>query len=374
MPKKIWCYPEMAQLGGASPAIGNHAWSVMMQLFIEFYNWARYALVLNCRKIRVFHQSRMSFRVSENSQEICSSQIPRRARAFSKMAAFSLLEVLLAVTVLTLMMTFMLGILGSSLSLFQVGNKKIEAAQAARMGLNIMANDLKNAFAGNMTTYTTNGTSNFNVAPFLAIDTPAYAVGSTFSSLYNAQNSAGSQQISFIKFIIESTGAPYQETQYQSIYLGSRYGEMRGNRYYLVRGHQIHTSIYNGNFYFRGSVNETWVGGGTGYGCVNITDNCLRLTFQYYGNESSATGTTGWISNGTWSPRDRLPRGVLVTMTVIDSKTAEKIAAIKGDFPLTESEIDNGLASPLAANASPVERLISQGMVTMSRFVPFNSN
>jgi prepilin-type N-terminal cleavage/methylation domain-containing protein len=293
--------------------------------------------------------------------------LPKRSIVV-KSSAFTLLEVLVATAVLALMMTFLFNLLGSSAKLWEIGNKKIEAAQAARMGLNIMANELKNAFAGNMTTYSTNGSSTFNVAPFLATPNPTFGGSPTLSSVCGALNAEGSQRLSFVS-VTGNTTTPYREVQYQSIYLKLPYDELVGNRYCLVRGIQG-----GGNFYFRGSVNTTWEAGGSSFGFESILENCIRLKLQYYGNESSPTGTPAWTNNGSWTPQDRLPLGVLVTLTVLDSKTAEKIAAIKGNSPLTAPEITNGLSSSSPATLTPAERLISQGSVTMSRFIPFNSN
>ena len=284
----------------------------------------------------------------------------------SSASAFTLLEVLVATTVLALMMTFLFNLLGSSAKLWEIGNKKIEGAQAARIGLNIMADELKNAFAGNMTTYSTNGSSTFNVAPFLATPNPTFGGSSTLP----AQNAAGSQRLACVNFT-GNPSAPYQEVQYQSIYLNSSFRDLAGNRYCLVRGYQNFGD--KGNFYFRGSVNTTWESGGTSFEFEPITDNCIRLKLEYYGNESSPTGAPGWTSNGSWTPQDRLPLGVLVTLTVLDSKTAEKIAAIKGNTALTGPEITNGLSSSPPSTLSSVERLIAQGSVTMSRFIPFNA-
>jgi len=277
------------------------------------------------------------------------------------------------------MMTFLFNLLGSSAKLWEIGNKKIEAAQTARIGLNIMADKLMNAFAGNMTTYSTSGAPIFNIAPFLATPNPTFGGQPTLTSNNGAQNAAGSQRLACVTFTGDSS-APYEEAQFQSIYLGSRRDPMRGNRYYLIRGYQGGSSVDDGNFYYRtngttGTVDTNWEAGGPGWGFDPIVDNCIRLKFQYYGNQTSATGTPEWIPNGDWTPRDRLPLGVLVTLTVLDSKTAEKIAAIKGSSAvLTQQEIDNGLSSSPPATLSPVERLIAQGSVTMSRFIPFNAN
>ena len=282
-------------------------------------------------------------------------------------SAFTLLEVLVATAVLALMMTFLFNLLGSSAKLWEIGNKKIEAAQTARVGLNIIAKDLKNAFAGNMTSYTTNGTAMYNIAPFMALgNNTTTTMGLSASSPSNA---AGSQQIAGVT-LTNNSSIPYNEFGYMAVFLNSANGteSMIGNRFYLVKQVDNITST-GGNFYFRGNATDSWQNSSTEF--YPLVDNCIRLKLEYYGNPTSPTDTPAWTS--TWAPTDRLPLGVLVTLSVLDSKTAIKVNALKNGSALSTQEITNGLSSSPPATLSDVERLISQGSVTMSRFIPFNS-
>jgi prepilin-type N-terminal cleavage/methylation domain-containing protein len=288
----------------------------------------------------------------------------------SSSSAFTLLEVLVATAVLALMMTFLFNLLGSSAKLWETGNKKIEAAQAARVGLNIMAKDLKNAFAGNMTSYTTNGTAMYNIAPFMALGnntTTTMGLGATSSP----SNAAGSQQIAGVT-LTNNSSVPYNEFSFLAVFLNSANGtaSMIGDRFYLVQLLDDITST-GGNFYFRGNATNTWQDSSTAF--YPIVDNCIRLKLEYYGNPTSPTGTPDWSS--TWSPQDRLPLGVLVTISALDSKTAEKIAILSNLSPLSAADITAGLnaASGNGTASNDIQRLISQGSVTMSRFIPFNS-
>ena len=268
--------------------------------------------------------------------------------------AFTLLEVIVATAVLSMMMAFLFNLLGSSAKLWETGNKKIEAAQAARIGLNIIASDLQNAFAGNMTSYTTNGTAIYNIAPFQAIPTPSSTLGLGGGAI----STNGSQQLCGV-LLSNNSSVPYNEFGYQCVYLSDADGidPMIGKRCYLVKKVDG-ISTTGGNFYFRNSTpNSTWYTDSTEF--YPLIDNCIRLTFEYYGNTNSATGQPGWTT--TWPPTDRLPLGVLVTVTVIDSKTAEKVAQLCSGDPTTASDAN-------------VQRLIRQGSETMSRFIPFNSN
>ena len=293
------------------------------------------------------------------------SAIPSR-----RSAAFTLLEVLVATAVLALMMTFLFNLLGSSAKIWEIGNKKIEAAQAARVGLNIIAKDLKNAFAGNMTSYSSNGTAISNIAPFMALgNNTTTTLG--LSSISSPSNAAGSQQIAGVT-LSNNSSIPYNEFGYMAVFLNNPDGAdpMKGDRFYLVKQVDNVTST-GGDFYFRGNSTAPWQESSTEY--FPIVDNCIRLKLEYYGNPTSPTGAPTWTT--AWSPPDRLPLGVLVTISVLDSKTAEKIAAVSNNSPLSEADITAGLnaASGNGTTSGDIQRLISQGSVTMRRFIPFNS-
>jgi prepilin-type N-terminal cleavage/methylation domain-containing protein len=329
-------------------------------------------------KNRVSRRSAPTFvnQVTRSTPFISHSVFSVSSVVKSSSSAFTLLEVLVATAVLALMMTFLFNLLGSSAKLWEIGNKKIEAAQAARVGLNIMAKDLKNAFAGNMTSFTSTGNATYNIAPFLGVDSSDTSVTGALSG--NAKLAEGSDKLFGVRLTINPANT-YDQFGYQCVFIDDEDGfkNMRGYRYYLVSQNN------DDDFYFRNSnatSSTNWYSGNsTEY---PIIDNCIRVKFSYYGNQTSlsdqitANGTRSFTTNGTWSANAttaHLPLGVLVTISILDSKTAEKIAAIKGVSALTSDEIDNGLTNPPPSNLSTVERLISQGSVTMSRFIPLNS-
>jgi hypothetical protein len=110
-----------------------------------------------------------------------------------------------------------------------------------------------------------------------------------------------------------------------------------------------------------------------------IIDNCIRLTFEYYGdpnlgNASDPAFSPVWST--TWTPANpthRLPLGVLVTATVLDSRTVDKIAALSSS-PLSAADITAGIdaANGNGSTSNNIQRLISQGAVTVRRFIPLN--
>jgi prepilin-type N-terminal cleavage/methylation domain-containing protein len=327
---------------------------------------------------RLRFKNKASRRSAPTISPLRASAPPRELSLHSR-SAFTLLEVLVATAILALMMAFLFNLLGSSAKLWEVGNKRIEAAQAARVGLNIMASDLKNAFAGNMTSFTSTGNATYNIAPFLGVDSSDTSVTGALSG--NAKLAEGSDKLFGVR-LTSNPANTYDQFGYQCVFIDDEDGfeNMRGYRYYLVSQNN------DDEFYFRNSnatSSTNWYSGNsTEY---PIIDNCIRVKFSYYGNQTSLTdqitanGTRSFTSNGTWSANAttaHLPLGVLVTLSVIDSKTAEKIAAISNNSSLSDADITAGLnaASGNGTTSNDIQRLISQGSVTMSRFIPFNSN
>lgn len=300
-------------------------------------------------------------------------------RGILSKAAFTLLEILVALAILSIMMAFLFGMIGSGTRLWETGNKRIEATQAARVGLNSIERDLRQAFAGSVTTYKSDGTAVQNTAPFEAIDSPQ----STLNLGGGAANAAGSQQLR----AVVSTGDPndpYKEIGLMCVYMGDGYDAMEPDRYYLVLKFLPATlppgaqNMDPGQFFMQGP--GTWNSSGREENFIPLIDNCIRLTLRYYGDP--ATGdpddpayAPDWHNN--WNPANpagRLPLGVLVTLTVLDSRTAEKVKAVTGGGALSDGDITAGIAAAQGQGAanSNLQRLIAQGVVTMSRFIPLN--
>jgi hypothetical protein len=284
------------------------------------------------------------------------------------------------------MMTFLFNLLGSSAKLWETGNKKIEAAQAARVGLNIIASDLQNAFAGKLVSYNSNGIPFYNTAPFLGIDSSDSSKNSTLNA--SLKPAEGSDKLFGILLTNNSSNA-FDQFDYQCVFVDDNDGylNMRAYRYFLV------SQTRNDDFYFSSNNSTTplsWPGATAGTPSP-IIDNCIRLTFRYYGNQTllseqtSSNGTRSFTSNGSWTTANTTtahpPLGVLVTITVLDSITAEKIAQLNASLndnkPLSEDDITFGINAALgldnATTSNDIQRLISQGSETMSRFIPFNS-
>ena len=281
---------------------------------------------------------------------------------------FTLIELLVAMAILVMMVGLMFSMLSGSLTAFESGNKRIEAAQIARVGLNIIANDLRRAIADQQISYTSNGTQLINTIPFLAVDTPAPT--DTIDLQGAAVNAEGSQQL-FGVLATGKTNQPFEEFGYICAYLGTDDGAtMAGKRYYLVRKS---STADNADFYLQGNATADFAENSDTFSPV--VENCIRLELSY-----PKTISTGEIEidssrqfgfTNEWASRTNLPPGVLVSIWVLDSKTATKLADINSG-PLTAAQIDS--ITNTAATDDATERLLKQGTVRMQRFIPLNKN
>ena len=122
---------------------------------------------------------------------------------------FTLVELLVATAILAMMVGLMFSMLSGSMLAFESGNKRIEAAQIARVGLNIIANDLRRAIADQQISYTSNGTQITNTIPFLAVNTPT----DTIDLGGEPVNAEGSQQL-FGVLATGKTNQPFEEFGY----------------------------------------------------------------------------------------------------------------------------------------------------------------
>jgi prepilin-type N-terminal cleavage/methylation domain-containing protein len=285
-----------------------------------------------------------------------------KARQVSR-AGFSLIEILVAMAVLTMLMTFMFAMLGGTIRLWEQGNSQVEAAQAARIGLNKMAEDVQNAIATSASsTPPGGGTPIISTIPFLA-ESPAGSPRGWSSS--EVQSAAGSDQL----FGVRATGNPsnsFNEFGYTCVYVSKADGvnPMRGNRYFLA-AHQVSSS--SGDFFLRGAPSLAWANENSATSRrFPIIDNCVRLELLYASN--NGTGIT-WTN--TWGSQTNLPLGVLATVIAIDSRTAERVAQLNGGAALSAADISsitNG-GAPLLG----IQTLLRNGAVVLRRFIPFRN-
>ena len=276
---------------------------------------------------------------------------------------FTLVELLVATAILAMMVGLMFSMLSGSMAAFESGNKRIEAAQIARVGLNIIANDLRRAIADQQISYTSNGTQITNTIPFLAVNTPT----DTIDLGGEPVNAEGSQQL-FGVLATGKTNQPFEEFGYICAYLGTddETHNLAGKRYYLVRKSSTTTEA---NFYLQGNATTNFAGGSDAFS--PIVENCIRLELSYPQTNAAGDIDTAFGFSKVWTSKSRLPAGVLVSIWVLDSKTATKLAAINSG-PLTALQI--GRITNTADPTDATERLLKQGTVRMQRFIPLNKN
>jgi prepilin-type N-terminal cleavage/methylation domain-containing protein len=288
--------------------------------------------------------------------------------------AFSLLEVLVAMAVLTIMMAFLFNLVAQTMRAWESGSKQIEAAQMARLGLDQMAQDLQFALGGSVNSLPWQGSpTKTNYVPFFTENNTTARIG-----LPSALPLAPSSGLIFAVAPLPSDGNQLCELGYVSVFVknaneGEGYGTMRGRRYYLLR-HAVSgtnaTAAGTGNFFYANSFpsdqtgSDQWISEKTdsvsnvGGGRRPLIQNCYSLTFSYASNNSGVLSFSD-----EWTAVDRLPAGVLVTAKVMDEKTAARIASLRRDG-LTDADVAEGATSDVA-------RILREGTVEVRRFIPF---
>jgi prepilin-type N-terminal cleavage/methylation domain-containing protein len=278
-------------------------------------------------------------------------------------SAFSLIEILVAMAILTMLMAFMFALLGSTIRLWEQGNNQVEAAQAARIGLNRLAEDMQSALAASVTSARPGGGAPLtSVVPFLAEEGAASPRGWSGTVV----NAAGSDQVFGVRAAAD-TQNPFREFGYTCVFVSDSGGvnPMRGLRYYLVN-HSVNSS--SGDFYLNSAPSTSWADEASATSRrAPVVDNCLRLELLYATN--SGTGVA-WTRN--WASQTSLPLGVLATVITIDSRTAERVAQLTGGTPLSAADISSITNS--AAPSPGLQTVLRNGSVVMRRFIPFRNS
>ena len=281
--------------------------------------------------------------------------------------AFSLLEMLVAMAILSLMMVFLFNLVAQTMRAWESGGRQIEAAQAARIGLDTMARELQTAFGGQgvISDPLTPGALVTNTIPFFATNQGTALWGLPSSAFTVAPNSG---QL-FAVAPLSGEGNAFGELGYMSVYVTQQsagnpgYHNLRGYRYYLIR----HSPpLTNGtDIFYRGNPNTNWMvsqagGGGVSVGHrIALIPNCYQIGFAFASNSSN--GVLSWST--TWASQTNMPAGVLITAKVMDEKTAARIAVLKSNG-LTATDVTNGATTD-------VGRILREGTVEVHRFVPF---
>jgi prepilin-type N-terminal cleavage/methylation domain-containing protein len=292
---------------------------------------------------------------------------------FSKSSGFTLLELMVAVAVLAMMMAFVFTLLARTIATWETGNRRLEASIAARVGLNIMAQELEFGLAGvhiiDALAPTPFQTNIFPIAAFKA--------ATTLPGVNTPKEEAvpGSDQIFFIfptgYSYINPSGLPYAESGFMCAFVNDPTGHNnKGPGYYLVKHRKGPDDAY-----FRGNTNAVttnWFSFNSDSADLRIPiiDNCLRfkITPMQTNNAGNLTPINTWASFNTLPPE---VVGFLAEVVTIDSRTAARLSQIQGNTILPESDIDSITNSSLPS--SELQRLLREGSVVMQRYIPLRN-
>jgi prepilin-type N-terminal cleavage/methylation domain-containing protein len=279
---------------------------------------------------------------------------------------FSLLEMLVAMGVLTIMLVFMFSVVDQSIRAWESGSRQMEAAQAARVGLDLMARNLQSAIAASNNVFNLAGSgSNANVAPVILTNN-AKSIPGEKSQFFKPPPQSG--QIFAIAPLapVSATNSPFSEIGFFPVYSADPNGRsiMAGRRYALI----WHSPATTNNepvteIFYRGTPNNDWLTttndslDGSGNRMI-LVDNCYQMRLRFASNSP-----TGLAFVDQWPRRDSLPAGVVVSLKVMDRKTAARIAQLRPDG-LTADDFNPG-------PNNFVERVLRAGTVEVSRFIPF---
>jgi len=287
-------------------------------------------------------------------------------------AAFSLAEMLVAMAVLSLMLVFMFNLVSQAISSWERGAKQVEGSLVARIGLDRMAADLKYAMAGGgfVSAPMPGGQAGLpqtNVLPFYAKE--------NVTSLPGESGNLAAAPESDVVFAVapvaeeEATNGPFAEVGFLAAYVAKADGHatLAGQRYYLLRhspfkeGKDNVTEPVN-NFFFRSSnaVSTNWFAeGAQTTNRLALVDDCYQMQLQYATNNQQGK----LVFTESWTNQTSLPAGVLVTLKIMDAKTAARIRQMRPQG-LTTADVQPGANSDVA-------RVLRAGTKEISRFIPF---
>lgn len=318
--------------------------------------------------------------------------VPRSLASLS----FTLVEILAATGILSVLMTIMFGILQQTSVGWQAANRRVEASQVARLAMDQIASDLENCVA----------VAQAGV-PLPSAATPTnYAYGFLHSNEPGMNQSwlASSINISMPNdFIFMVT--PYApsltlgtgdlcEVGYIPIYVASQTGfsTMRGGRYVLLRHMPLqyasgNTTVTNAQPLNDFLANSSWHETPNGVDTTNrlpFVDNCLKFNVEFFYTNAAGTLQTNasWgrptISgaNVVWVGNPQgvqgLPLGAVITMCVVDERTAERIWRIRGMTALDRPEKE-GIPTNWAAVRSDLRSTLQGSVLTFQRRIYFKN-
>lgn len=336
--------------------------------------------------------------------------------------SFTLVEILTATAILSILFTIMFGILQQTSAGWQAANRRVEASQAARLALEQIAYDLENCVAVRRVGQPVPGLA--GQAGNQALTNLAYGF-----AFYNAPTTptwvdqAISQPNDMIFVVtpsrqsLQGAGNDLMETGYVPVWVtrtsGGQpgYGNVRIGRYALLQHRpttnlvqqvgtqRITNLVSNSDFMTNSSEWETTPGitDPTVKNFIPVVDNCVGfdVKFSYTNNAGqrfanistwgrpnlNAAAPVGQRWTGNPANVDGLPQSATITMCVLDERTAERIYRLRTNG-LTATMISSLVAAvtnPASFESIPddppgIRATLRQGMIGFQREVFFKNS
>ena len=310
---------------------------------------------------------------------------------------FTLVEILAATAILSILFSIMFGILQQTSRGWQAANRRVEASQVARLAMDQIASDLENCVA----------VAQANVAvPGRATPTN-YAYGFFHSNQPGMNQSWLPSSINISRpndFIFVVT--PYPPSQnlgsgdlcevgYIPIFVASQtgYSTMRGGRYVLIRHLPLTNGAGNSSVTNAQPVSDflsnssAWESTPTGVDTVNrlpFVDNCIKfdikfiytnasgqiLTSDSWGRPTISGNNVSWVGNPAGATG--LPLAADIQMCVVDERTAERIWRIRGMRALDLPEKE-GIPTNWMAVRPDLRSTLQESVLTLNRRIYFKN-
>lgn len=341
--------------------------------------------------------------------------------------SFTLVEILTATAILSILFTIMFGILQQVSIGWQAANRRVEASQAARLALEQIAYDLENCVAVRRVNQPVPGLAGQTGAAALTNLAYGFAFhNSPTTPNWVAQAISQPNDMIFVvtssRQSLQGAGEDLMETGYVPVWVNRTsgglpgYGNVRMGRYALLQ-HRPTTNLVQGvgsarttNLVPMTDFMTNSLGWETTPGIIDpnvknfipVVDNCVGfdVKFSYTNNAGQRftnISTWGrpnlnpnaqvgqrWHNNpsGNNNPNgiDGLPQSATITMCVVDERTAERIYRLRpnGLSDVMISNLVAAVTNPASFESIPddpqgIRATLRQGMIGFQREVFFKN-
>jgi len=299
--------------------------------------------------------------------------------------SFTLVELLAATAVLSILFTIMFGILQQTSAGWQAANRRVEASQVARLALDQIASDLENCVTVAATGFFPAGSTNYAFG-FAHSNGPSGAFPSATGVSYSPPNDSIAVVTPYSSSGTLAQGDLY-EVGYASVFVDrvDGYSTMRGRRHYLLRftsrSNQAGNTVFVNDFLSNSNAWETTPPGISTVLRLPMVDNCLKFNVEFFYTNASGTLLTSatWgrpSTNSTWqgSPNGSvgLPLGADIQMCVVDDRTAERLSRLNGRLALSATVIA-ALPTNWGAVPANLRPTLQSSVMTFQRRIYFKN-